>query len=96
MSDNATEVDAARVSRGFFSIDRGAFRCATVNDAVAHLVIARGTGPDTDNEFRHALKRTAESLARIGVPLAIIDTQIRLRSLMTRRQMWSCHPGGAA
>jgi hypothetical protein len=51
---------------------------------------------NTDNEFRHALKRTAESLARIGVPLATIDAQIRLISLMTRRQMWSCRPGGAA
>jgi len=43
-----------------------------------------------------ALKRTAESLARVGVPLATIDAQIRLISLMTRRQMWSCRPGGAA
>ena len=50
----------------------------------------------TDNEVRHALKRTAESLARIGVPLATIDAQIRLISLMTRRQMWSCRPVGAA
>ena len=50
----------------------------------------------TDNEVRHALKRTAESLARIGVPLATTDAQIRLISLMTRRQMWSCRPVGAA
>jgi hypothetical protein len=50
----------------------------------------------TDNEVRFALKRTAESLARIGVPLATIDAQIRPISLMTRRQMWSCRPGGAA
>jgi len=50
----------------------------------------------TDNEVRHALKRTAESLARLGIPLATIDAQIRLISLMTRRQMWSCRPGGAA
>jgi hypothetical protein len=50
----------------------------------------------TDNEVRYALKRTAESLARIGVPLSTIDAQIRLISLMTRRQMWSCRPGGAA
>jgi hypothetical protein len=96
MSDNAAEANPTRVSGGFFAIDRGAFRCATAKAAVAHLVIARGTGPDTDNEFRHALKRTAESLARIGVPLATIDAQTRLISLMTRRQMWSCHPGGAA
>jgi hypothetical protein len=50
----------------------------------------------TDNEVRHALKRTAESLARLGIPLATIDAQIRLISLVTRRQMWSCRPGGAA
>jgi len=50
----------------------------------------------TDNEVRFALKRTAESLARVGIPLATIDAQIRLISLMTRRQMWSCRPGGAA
>lgn len=34
---------------GFFSIDRGAFRCAAaggLNSAIAHLILARGTGPD--------------------------------------------------
>src|SRR5262245_38617782 len=34
-------------SPGFFAVDRGAFRCAAVggvNSAVAHLVMARGTG----------------------------------------------------
>jgi hypothetical protein len=34
---------------GFFSVDLGAFRCAAIgglNSAVAHLVMARGTGPD--------------------------------------------------
>ena len=34
---------------GFFSIDRGAFRCAVaggINSAIAHLILARGTGPD--------------------------------------------------
>jgi hypothetical protein len=46
---NAAEADASRVSPGFFAIDRGAFRCAAIgglNAAVAHLVMARGTGPD--------------------------------------------------
>jgi hypothetical protein len=46
MSDNVTE---ANPTRGFFAIDRGAFRCAVVaglNAAVAHLLMARGTGPD--------------------------------------------------
>ena len=36
-------------TEGFFSIDRGAFRCAAVgglNSAIAHLIMARGTGPD--------------------------------------------------
>src|SRR5215472_2543713 len=49
MSDNAVEASPTRVSRGFFAIDRGAFRCAAVgglNAAVTHLVMARGTGPD--------------------------------------------------
>jgi hypothetical protein len=49
MSDNAAEAAPTRVSRGFFAIDRGAFRCAAVgglNAAVAHLMMARGTGPD--------------------------------------------------
>jgi len=49
MSDNAVEANPTRVSRGFFAIDRGAFRCAAVgglNAAVTHLVMARGTGPD--------------------------------------------------
>ena len=50
----------------------------------------------TDNEVRFALKRTAESLARVGIPLATIDAQIRLISLMTRRQMWGCGPSGGA
>jgi hypothetical protein len=34
-------------SRGFFAVDRGAFRCAAVgglNSAVAYLIMARGTG----------------------------------------------------
>ena len=34
---------------GFFSVDRGAFRCAAVgglNSAIAHLLMARGTGRD--------------------------------------------------
>jgi hypothetical protein len=49
MSDNAAEANPTRVSGGFFAIDRGAFRCAAVgglNVAVAHLVMARGTGRD--------------------------------------------------
>jgi hypothetical protein len=49
MSDNAAEANPTRVSGGFFAIDRGAFRCAAaggLNAAVAHLVMARGTGPD--------------------------------------------------
>ena len=40
---------ADRTNKGFFSIDRGAFRCAAVgglNSAIACLVMARGTGPD--------------------------------------------------
>jgi hypothetical protein len=40
---------ADRKNKGFFSIDRGAFRCAAVgglNSAIACLVMARGTGPD--------------------------------------------------
>jgi hypothetical protein len=40
---------ADRKTKGFFSIDRGTFRCAAaggLNSAVAHLVMARGTGPD--------------------------------------------------
>ena len=40
---------ANRKSEGFFSVDRGAFCCAAVgglNSAIAHLLLARGTGPD--------------------------------------------------
>jgi hypothetical protein len=50
MSDNAAEANPTRASGGFFAIDRCAFRCAAVGDlnaAVAHLVMARGTGPIT-------------------------------------------------
>jgi hypothetical protein len=49
MSDDAAEANPTRVSGGFFAIDRGAFRCAAaggLNAAVAHLVMARGTGRD--------------------------------------------------
>ena len=49
MSDNVAEANPTRVSGGFFAIDRGAFRCAAVgglNAAIAHLVMARGTGRD--------------------------------------------------
>jgi hypothetical protein len=38
-----------RKNAGFFSIDRGAFRCVAVgglNSAIAHLVMARGNGRD--------------------------------------------------
>jgi hypothetical protein len=55
MSDNAAETNPRRVSRGFFAIDRGAFRCAAVgglNAAVAHLVMARETGPDNRSVHR--------------------------------------------
>ncbi len=36
-------------SRGFFAVDRGAFRCAAVgglNATVAYLIMTRGTGRD--------------------------------------------------
>ena len=36
-------------SLGFFAVDRGAFRCAAMgglNSAIAHLIMARGTGRD--------------------------------------------------
>src|SRR5262249_13575039 len=49
MSDNAAEANPTRVYGRFFAIDRGAFRCAAVgglNAAIAHLVMARGTGRD--------------------------------------------------
>ena len=40
---------ANRKVKGFFSVDRGAFRCAAaggLNSAIAYLIMARGTGPD--------------------------------------------------
>jgi hypothetical protein len=40
---------ADRKTKGFFSIDRGAFRCTAIgglNSAIAYLVMARGTGAD--------------------------------------------------
>jgi hypothetical protein len=40
---------AERKAKGFFCVDRGAFRCAAaggLNSAIAYLVMARGTGPD--------------------------------------------------
>ena len=51
MSENASDAarDPGKVSDGFFAIDRSAFRCAIVgglNAAVAHLLMARGTGRD--------------------------------------------------
>src|SRR5262245_54046730 len=44
-----SKADESPDHRGFFSIDRGAFRCAVVgglNSAIAYLVMARGTGRD--------------------------------------------------
>lgn len=53
MSEDAAEVsepcDPSNLSQGFFAVDRGSFRCAAVgglNSAIAHLVMARGTGRD--------------------------------------------------
>ena len=40
---------ASLPSPGFFAVDRGAFRCAAMgglNSAIAHLIMARGTGRD--------------------------------------------------
>jgi hypothetical protein len=77
MSDDAAEANPTRVSGGFFAIDRGAFRCAAVdglNAAVAHLVMARGTGPDNRTtqwsvhsiEQRTGISRSAASPPRIA------------------------------
>jgi hypothetical protein len=49
-------------SDGFFAVDRGAFRCAAVgglNSAVAHLIMARGTGRDnrTTQWSVHSIER---------------------------------------
>jgi hypothetical protein len=43
MSDNAVEANPTRVSRGFFAIDRGAFRCAAVGGLNA--AVPSGDGP---------------------------------------------------
>jgi hypothetical protein len=67
MNKNAAEVHATRVSPEFFAIDRGAFRCAAVggpNVAVAHLVLARGTGAPIRLKDRRA--RTALQQPHVG------------------------------
>jgi hypothetical protein len=43
------QIDDAKQRQGFFAVDLGAFRCASVgglNSALAHLLMARGTGRD--------------------------------------------------
>ena len=60
----------ATKSNGFFAIDRGAFRCAALgglNSAVAHVVMARGTGRDnrTTQWSVHSIEQ------RTGISLAV-------------------------
>lgn len=88
---------------GFFSIDRGAFRCAAVgglNSAIAHLILARGTGVGEDERARIA-QRTREGLAaakRKGIKLGnpkwrdSIEAARYIRSAKAAKQAKSIRP----
>jgi hypothetical protein len=73
MSSPGGDPESARTAaKGFFGANRGAFRCAAVgglNAALAHLVMARGTGPDnrTTQWSVHSIeKRTGISRPNAG------------------------------
>ena len=62
---------------GFFSIDRGTFRCAAVgglNSAIAHIVMARGTGRDncTTQWSVNAIERRT-GISRLNADKAVKD-----------------------
>jgi hypothetical protein len=68
---------ADRKARGFFSIDRGAFRCAAIgglNSAIAYLVMARGTGPDnrTTQWSVNAIEKYT-GISRLNAKKAVAD-----------------------
>ena len=57
-----SDANIQSAAHGFFAIDRGAFRCAVaggLNTAIAHLIMARGTGRDnrTTQWSVHAIKQ---------------------------------------
>jgi hypothetical protein len=64
-------------SPGFFAVDRGAFRCAAVgglNSAMAHLIMARGTGRDnrTTQWSVHAIEQRT-GISRPNAAKAVKD-----------------------
>jgi hypothetical protein len=66
---------------GFFSIDRGTFRCAAVgglNSAIAHIVMARGTGRDncTTQWSVNAIERRT-GISRLNADKAVKDLLAR-------------------
>jgi hypothetical protein len=66
---------------GFFSIDRGAFRCAAaggLNSAIAHLIMGRGTGRDniTTQWSVHSIERRT-GISRPNADKAVKDLLAR-------------------
>jgi hypothetical protein len=75
---------------GLFSIDRGTFRCAAVgglNSAIAHIVMARGTGRDncTTQWSVNAIERRT-GISRLNADKAVKDLLARDMEKNTRRQ----------
>jgi hypothetical protein len=66
---------------GFFSIDRGAFRCAAaggLNSAIAHIIMARGTGRDnrTTQWSVNAIEQRT-NISRLNADKAVKDLLAR-------------------
>jgi hypothetical protein len=104
MSENAAEVsepcDPSKLSQGFFAVDRGSFRCAAVgglNSAIAHLVMARGTGRDnrTTQWSVHAIEQRT-SISRPNAAKGVkdlIDRGIWRKTREGRHPIYEAVPG---
>jgi hypothetical protein len=80
-------------AKGFFCIDRGAFRCAAtggLNSAIAHLIMARGTG--RDNHTTQWSVNAIEKYTGISRPNAKKAVQELLQRGIWRKTRDGNHP----
>jgi hypothetical protein len=90
---NAAEANATRLAPCSFAIDRGAFRFASVgglNAAVAHLVMARGTG--RDNPTTQWSVHSIEQRAGISRPNADKAVKALLQRGIWKKIRYGQHP----
>ena len=90
MSGHQRPDEQSKGDSGFFSVDIGAFRCAAtcgLNPAIAHLILARGTG--RDNRITQWSVNAIEQRTGISRPNAN-----KALSLLLDRGIWKKTRGG--